>query len=161
MENDGRRDFDFLFGSWRVRNRRLAQLLVGSDEWHEFETTAEARPILGGLGNVDSFTAAAMPPENTPWEGVTLRLFDPRGRRWRIWWTSTTNPGQLDPPMIGRFQNGLGVFFGTDVFAGTPIRVRFQWRSLGPSQARWEQAFSADDGAGYETNWIMTFERSG
>ena len=40
------------------------------------------------------------------------------------------------------------------------ILVRFQWSSLDPDRARWEQAFSADAGRSWETNWIMEFRRA-
>jgi quinol monooxygenase YgiN len=40
------------------------------------------------------------------------------------------------------------------------ILVRFHWTSPVPDAARWEQAFSADGGRSWETNWIMEFTRS-
>ena len=40
------RDFDFLFGSWNVRNRCLRHRLAGSDEWVAFEATSVARGPL-------------------------------------------------------------------------------------------------------------------
>ena len=49
----GARDFDFWFGRWKVRNRRLRERLAGSEEWDEFEATSTAWPILDGLGNED------------------------------------------------------------------------------------------------------------
>jgi anaerobic selenocysteine-containing dehydrogenase len=49
--SDGRHDFDFLFGRWKVRNRRLVARLQGSTEWQEFEATSEARGLPTGLGN--------------------------------------------------------------------------------------------------------------
>ena len=68
---DGRRDFDFYFGRWKVENRRLAKRLAGSDDWIEFEATDECRPILAGLGSVDRY--------RTDWnggiEGFALRLY--------------------------------------------------------------------------------------
>ena len=36
-ENDGRNDFDFLVGNWKMRHRRLKERLKGSTEWEEFE----------------------------------------------------------------------------------------------------------------------------
>jgi hypothetical protein len=39
------------------------------------------------------------------------------------------------------------------------VRVRFKWTHDTPATARWEQAFSADDGATWETNWIMQMTR--
>src|SRR4029077_16529640 len=48
-------DFDFLMGSWHVRNLRLRERLAGSNDWEEFEATSVARPLLDGLGNEDEF----------------------------------------------------------------------------------------------------------
>ena len=36
-ENDGRNDFDFLIGTWKVHHRTLKKRLNGSMEWEEFE----------------------------------------------------------------------------------------------------------------------------
>ena len=45
--NDGRHDFDFLFGAWQISNRKRVDMLVpGDDEWVEFGATSEARPIF-------------------------------------------------------------------------------------------------------------------
>jgi hypothetical protein len=53
---DGRADFDFLLGSWRVHNRRLKGRLRESSEWEEFSSTCRVRSILSGFGNMDEFT---------------------------------------------------------------------------------------------------------
>jgi hypothetical protein len=156
---DGRSDFDFLFGTWDVVNRRLRRPLTDASDWEVFPTTAEARPILHGLGNFDRFTGAARPGEE-PWEGCTLRLFDPETAEWSIHWASTRQPGRLDPPLRGRFEGGVGEFHGNDTFAGRPIRVRFYWKDITPASAVWQQAFSGDDGATWETNWVMRFTRT-
>jgi hypothetical protein len=149
---DGREDFDFLFGTWQVANRKLADMLdPDCTEWLEFTTTGTARPILGGLGNVDSVVRA-------DFEGFTLRLFDPQRRLWRIWWSSTNRPGVLDAPMEGRFADGTGLFHGTDVVAGEPVDVRFHWRP-GATAARWSQDFSRD-GRTWWTTWVMDFARA-
>jgi hypothetical protein len=97
--DDGRRDFDFLHGNWKVRNRRLAHRLQGSEDWQEFEASATVRPILHGLGNVDTISAEHIPGIGA-FEGFTLRLFDPAQDSWTIFWASTGSPGHLDPPLF-------------------------------------------------------------
>ncbi len=153
---DGRHDFDFLMGGWRIHNRRLARRLEGCVEWQEFEATQEARPVLGGLGNVDRFTATF--PDGRPIEGMTLRIFNPTTQLWSLYWVDDRGC-ELQPPLVGRFEAGRGEFSGDDTFKGKPIRVLFRWTVLGPNAARWEQAFSPDGGKSWETNWEMTMTR--
>lgn len=156
---DGRGDFDFIFGRWQVRNRKLVDVVdPGCTEWVEFDAVSQAEPILGGLGHVDRIWAQA-PPGGSPFEGFTLRQFDPAARVWRIWWASDRRPGYLDPPMEGSWVGGRGRFFGEDVLNGQPVLVRFDWSVGGLSTARWEQAFSGDGGTTWRTNWIMTLTR--
>ena len=50
-------DFDFIFGNWKIHNRRLKEPLAGSSEWLEFDATYFARPVWGGLANIDEFEA--------------------------------------------------------------------------------------------------------
>ncbi len=153
--SDGRHDFDFLFG--RLHNRRLANFLDRDcAEWVQFEATSQARPIQGGLGNIDSFSAVAVPPSGRPLEAITLRLFDPAARLWRIWWASTSRPGHLDPPVESRFSNGHGQFFGHDLLGDQLVAVRYEWKDITATSAPFEQAFSYDDGYSWQTNWIIT-----
>jgi hypothetical protein len=156
---DGRADFDFIFGRWRVRNRKLADVTdPACDDWAEFGATAQAEPILGGFGHVDRIWADA-PPGKEPFEGFTLRLFDPGTGLWRIWWASSRRPGHLDPPVEGSWQDGRGRFFCDDVLNGQAVKIRFEWTSDSPAAARWEQAFSYDGGATWRINWIMDLTR--
>jgi hypothetical protein len=62
--------------------------------------------------------------------------------------------------MRGAFRDGVGTFYADDTFAGRPIKVRFTWSAVAPATPHWEQAFSADGGATWETNWEMDFRRA-
>jgi hypothetical protein len=39
------------------------------------------------------------------------------------------------------------------------ITVRILWKNADQNHAHWEQAFSADHGVSWETNWKMDFTR--
>lgn len=153
---DGVNAFDFFHGAWRVAHRRLRARLCGDDTWETFSGTCVTQPMLGGHGNLDD-NIIELPAG--AYRAVTLRSFDPATRRWAIWWLDARRPLELDTPMLGAFENGTGAFFADDVFEGRPIRVRFLWTRTETASPRWEQAFSTDGGATWETNWIMDFER--
>jgi hypothetical protein len=63
------------------------------------------------------------------------------------------------PPVKGGFENGVGTFYADDTLRGKPIRVRFSWSRITTISAHFEQAFSADGGKSWETNWITDFRR--
>lgn len=149
-------DFDFYMGKWRVHHRRLTERLAGSDEWQEFESISTAWPILGGAGNIDDNVLEL--PAGT-YRAISLRTYDPETDRWSIWWLDGRNPGQLDPPVVGGFKDGIGVFEGDDTFHGQPIIVRYIWSDITATTTRWEQSFSPDGGATWEVNWIMESTR--
>jgi ketosteroid isomerase-like protein len=153
---DGRGDFDLFIGNWRVNHRRLKERLSNNHDWIEFEGTSSAQKILGGLGNMDDNVLNF--PAGT-YRAVTFRIYDPAKKLWSIWWIDSRNPGLVDPPVVGRFENGVGTFYADDTFKGKPIRVRYLWTNLSTAP-HWEQAFSEDGGKTWETNWTMDFTRT-
>jgi hypothetical protein len=54
----------------------------------------------------------------------------------------------------------VGLFFAEDNLNDRPIKIRFTWDARVPQAPVWEQAFSEDDGATWETNWVMHFKRA-
>jgi hypothetical protein len=82
-ETSSQNDFDFLIGKWTIHNRKLKTRLNNSTEWTEFEAAAECRTILNGFGNIDSFQTVF---DGKPFEGMSLRLFNPKTRLWSIYW---------------------------------------------------------------------------
>jgi hypothetical protein len=154
---DGSHDFDFIYGKWRMPNHRLKKRLAGSHEWADFVTCDEGRPLPGGIGDIDYWRA-------TFWKdfvGVTVRTYDSKTGLWRIYWVDNTfSGGVIQPPVVGKFDGNVGIFEGPDTFNGKPIIVRFTW-TVNPkgSQvvAKWNQAFSTDNGKTWETNWYNEF----
>ena len=119
-------DFDFLFGRWAVHNRRLRRRLAGSGEWEEFSAEHVARPLLDGMGNEDEFRT----DHDGGMIGMSFRFFDPKARLWSIYWADSRRCGRLDPPVVGSFADGIGMFEGIDTLDGKPIRVRFVWSQI-------------------------------
>jgi hypothetical protein len=149
-------DFDFIFGSWRVEHRRLKARLAGCEEWEEFDGTCVAQPILGGAGNIDDCVV------NLPagsYRAASVRTFDPSTQSWAIWWLDARNPHGIDVPVIGRFDDGEGVFCAEETFDGNPIIVRFRWHETRSETPHWDQAFSPDGGKSWEVNWSNRFYR--
>jgi hypothetical protein len=153
--HDGARDFDFWMGAWQVHNRRLRERLKGCTEWEEFGTTSVARSLLGGVGNEDEFRGDF----KGPFLAMSFRFYNPATRIWAIYWADSRR-GVLEPPVYGSFTGNVGHFEGDDVLEGRPIRVRFLWTRVDTPNPRWEQAFSADGGRTWETNWIMDMTRA-
>lgn len=147
--------FDFLIGKWQVLHRKRRQRLKGNDDWFEFPGTLDVSPILAGAGNID---LNDLDDPDGRYQATSLRLFDATRGEWSIYWIDGRAAG-IDKPVVGVFDGPVGKFYSDDSFEGRPIRVRFTYEDLGPQDARWSQAFSADGGASWETNWVMEFKR--
>ena len=156
---DGQRDFDFAHGSWRVGLRRLTKPLTGSAEWVEYEGTSVCRPVWDGRANLDEFRVHA-PSTGATIDGLTLRLYNTDTGEWSLYWANAANGALAMPPTVGRFASPeRGEFYDDEVWEGQPIRVRFTWSDITPASAHFEQAFSTDGGATWETNWVSAQTR--
>jgi len=149
--------FAFQTGDWRVRHRKLRRRLAQDHEWIEFDGLCSAWEFMDGAANLDDHV---FDDPQGPYRGASLRRLDPQTGRWSIWWWDSRR-SELDPPVVGDFEDGIGRFETDDTLDGRPIKVRFLWSHITADAARWEQAFSPDDGATWETNWVMLFERIG
>jgi hypothetical protein len=149
-------DFDFVIGNWLVKHRRLKERLANCTEWLEFDGEMSTQKILGGFGNIED-NILRLPDQEV--RAIALRSYDQNTKNWSIWWLDGRFPGRIDVPVVGNFVDGVGTFFANDTFQEIPIIVRFVWRQIGVDLLRWEQAFSADEGDSWETNWTMDFHR--
>jgi hypothetical protein len=154
---DGRHGFDFLMGTWSTHYRRLRHPLSGSNDWYGFDGTSVVRPLWDGQGNVEDGTLD-MPQGRVL--GMTVRIYNAQTRRWSLYW-GTASKGILMPPQVGSFDaNGVGQFFADDTFGGKNIIVRYKWSHSDADHCRFEQAFSADKGKTWETNWTTDYTRT-
>ncbi len=150
-------NFDFLVGKWSIQNKRLKERLVNSNEWIEFPAEMETEKILNGLGVVDEFKTDINGEE---FVGLSIRLFDPKSNNWTIYWADTASPERyLTEQVVGKFQNGIGEFFGKEKFNGKEIPLRFIWKKESEDTAQWEQAYYDERNKEWETNWIMVFTK--
>jgi hypothetical protein len=156
---DGQHDFDFMFGTWRVTLKRLVKPLTGSTTWIEYEGTQTTRKVWDGKANFDEFVSHSK-TEKEPLQGLTVRLYNPATREWSIYWANAKNGIMAMPPTVGHFTNGRGQFFDKEDFNGKPIVVRYTWSDITANSAKFEQAFSPDDGKTWEPNWISTITRT-
>lgn len=160
---NARADFDFQMGSWHVDNRLLTNPFDDDPVWVTFSGTAHVHKMPGGFGNLDTFIALEWRPN---WMGMTMRIFNPETGLWSLYWISPKTggidsaTGLLMPPVVGKFDNGVGVFEGDDVVAGRPVRVRYTWTDTTTDHPKWQQAYSQDGGKTWKPNWFMVETRT-
>jgi len=153
---DGQHDFDFDTGTWTMHIRRLVHPLTGSTEWTTMEGTTVTHPIWNGRANLAEVEADGA---SGHLELLALRLYDPAAHQWSIHF-ATSDVGILsDVPAVGTFRNGQGTFYDSELYHGRNILVRFRIGPVSATEVHSDQAFSADGGRTWETNWINTYTR--
>jgi hypothetical protein len=154
--SSGSHDFDFALGTWNEKTRRMLHPLTGSSEWIEMNGQSVTRAFWNGRGN---YTELESDGPNGHLELLALRLYNPEAKQWNLLF-ATSGVGVLGlPPTVGEFKDGRGEFYGGDTLNGRAILIRFTFVNLSPDTARSEQAFSADGGKTWETNWINEYTR--
>jgi hypothetical protein len=139
----GQHDFDFELGCWKIH-------LTGPNAWVEFDGTSVTRKLWDGRPQIEQFETDGAAGHI---EGLTLRLYSPQSRQWRLYWANS-KVGILDPPQIGRFVNGVGEFYAQDSVDGKVILSRFVGSKTTSNSPHFEQSFCADGGKTREVNWI-------
>jgi hypothetical protein len=149
--------FDLRAGCWIFHNHVLKERLANNHDWFDYDGVQHLWITMGGYGNMDDNELRR--PDGT-YYGLTVRTYDPKTGTWSIWWYDGRDPAAtLDPPVKGRFKDGVGTFYSGDTLRGKPIKVRFTWSSITATAAHWEQAFSGDGGKSWETNWTADFSK--
>ncbi|PTL98691.1 MAG: DUF1579 domain-containing protein [Candidatus Arcticimaribacter sp.] len=148
-------NFSFLIGKWSVLNRRLKECLKNCNEWTEFQAEMETKSILNGLGLMDEMKSTHY---GDNFIGLSIRMFNPETNIWKIFWADTSNPGNyLKEQVSGEFKNGIGKFYGKELYKGKEVKLRFIWKRPSTQTALWEQAYYDEKKEEWETNWTMLF----
>ena len=85
-------------------------------------------------------------------------MLNPESNKWTIYWADTANAEiGLKEQVIGEFKNGIGEFFGKEIYKGKEVKLRFIWNKPSVDTAKWEQAYYDEINNEWETNWTMLF----
>ena len=136
---DGRADFDFFIGSWKLRNRCLREWLKGSTSWEVFEGTSVSRAILGGLGHIEE---VRLKRASGVIEELAVRLFDPQTQQWRIYLADSSNGFEARPVIAAR-RDGRIEGYAYESFPG-PVGAYVPMRGAAPRQG-WKRFYVHDD----------------
>lgn len=152
QQRSGQNDFDWEFGTWTTNVRVLRNPLSGEQpKWVEYRGTSIVRPLLGGRANIVELSVKGPSGQI---EGGSLRLYNPHAGQWSLNYANLGN-GVLTTPVYGGFGGTeAGAFYGQDMVDGRAILVRFLMKKVSMREAHFEQAYSVDGGATWETNWI-------
>ncbi|MEA3011292.1 MAG: hypothetical protein QOJ91_2984 [Sphingomonadales bacterium] len=152
---DGAKDFDWEIGRWKTDLRRLRKPLTGSSDWVAYSGTTTVTKVWGGRANLVQLDVKG--PAGRL-QALSLRLYNPETREWSLNFANITG-GTLGVPSVGAFREGRGEFYDQEPFGGRTVLVRFVISAITPDSARFEQAYSADGGRSWETNWIAVDTR--
>lgn len=152
---DGQQDFDWEIGAWDTRLKRLREPLSGKTQWLDYAGTSVIKPLMGKRANLVELDVRGAAGHIA---GVSLRLYQPKTGQWTLHFANLAN-GMMTDPMTGAFHQGQGIFHGQDTVNGRNVFVRFLIIPVSTDEVRFEQAYSADGGKHWETNWIAVDTR--
>lgn len=153
------RAFDFWLGDWELEQR------IWSGNGNHFEpypAENQVRLIQDGGALVENFAGRARffwlgMEEPAPFRGVSVRVYYPEAREWRIFWMDTLDP-KFGPPFSGDFSGDVGEFLLTDRPDGIPpSRMRFERQIDG--SVDWQLALRTPDGESWQPLWFIEFRR--
>ena len=146
-------DFDFLTGSWTIKNRQLKNRKT--DEWDVFNGESTCWSILGGVASIEELRI----PERH-FSGMGLRVLDMEKKVWADYWMNSKSGVLGAAGVPGSFENGAGIFESEETEGDKTTTFRGVWDRITKNSCRWHQASSADGGKTWETSWSMDWTRA-
>ena len=154
-EPTGGHGFDFAFGTWRTHISVLKGTTRGAPVWATMNGTVVTRKVWNGRANLEEIEADG---SGGRFEGMTLRLYDPKAREWNLYWSDSSD-GTMGVPGVGTFENGQGTFYDQELIGGKMTFVRQRYFDITPTSYRFEQALSHDGGGRWEPNFVASLTR--
>ncbi|WP_299194280.1 DUF1579 family protein [uncultured Erythrobacter sp.] len=149
-------DFSMLAGNWSVESRSVKDRLAPEKVWVRNRMQTEYRILLDGLVAInDTFGTF----NGRPMHGIMIRTYDPTIDEWNFQWMSKGYP-HLTPQVRGGFENGVGIFYGTEDHGGRTFQMRFRWKMISADHAFWEQSYLNPETGVWEPNWTLDLTRS-
>lgn len=145
-------DFDFLTGEWKIKIHKFDT--SGPDGKKVMDASATVHRVLGGAGSIEELRKG----DGSFW-GMGVRVWHPETKQWADHWTSAED-GVVNPPQLGQFIDGAGVFLLDDTEDGKPVKIRAFWDQITPNSCRWYQTMSRDDGKSWERSTYMNWTRA-
>jgi hypothetical protein len=152
---DGEHDFDFAFGTWATHISVMTHTSHGVPVWARMNGTVVTRKVWSGRSNLEEIEADG---SSGRFEGMTLRLYDPKTREWNLYWSDSSD-GTMGVPAVGAFRNGRGEFYDQEPIGGKMTFVRQRYYDVTPASYRFEQALSHDGGVHWEPNFVASLTR--
>ena len=153
---DASHDFDFEFGTWSMRTRRLRDPLGGSVWTESSGSTHIGQPVWAGRASLGELQ---LPGATPTFAGSLLRTFNPRTKQWSLYWADRET-GRVSAPMIGELRDGRGEFYGREDVNGVTVLVRLSYLDITPTSFRTEQAYSLDGGTRWQPNMITSYAKN-
>ena len=150
MEN-----FNLLEGVWDVESHSLKRRMAEEEEWQENHMETTYRILLGGLVAINDTYGTF---NNRPMHGFMFRAYDPDKDEWQFHWMSKGYP-HLTEQVRGRFENGVGVFYGTETNEGREFPMRFRWKMISDDHAFWEQSYQNPETGEWQINWTLDLRK--
>lgn len=151
VARDGAHDFDGGIGVWDTRLSVLRRPLSDDAEWVDYQGVSLVTGIWGRAASLVQLDATGPAGDL---HALSLRLYDTASATWTLNFASLGS-GEVAPPTTGAFDGaGRGEFRSRETLGDRVVDVRFVITQQDPDTWHYEQAFSPDGGATWETNWI-------
>jgi hypothetical protein len=144
-------DFDFLTGEWKIKLRNFDT--SGPNGKKERDASATVHRVLNGAGSIEELRNG----DGSMW-GMGVRVWHPEEKMWADHWTAATN-GVVNPPQLGQFIDGAGIFTMDDTDDGKPLKIKAIWDKITPTSCRWYQISSSDGGKTWDYGYYMDWTR--